>query len=352
MIRIMMMVCVVAIAWGVVWAAPSARLEALAGDGLLIEDAGADHQWPASLVGHGEMTSLRYSDRDIYQGTDRIGVDIRRRIGGPLIGRLWLDAGDVPDQDIPTITVQAAASLGAWDVGLVVARSGEVLRDDPPVYRDGVGLGLRWSPDAATVVEAGGQIGRAAFSGWTEGDDGSSAFRCRFYREIIPTVVLAAAWEAGEEHLKSNSGAKYMLGGHWDDQSLGLLVWPDPDVQLLLAATRYELVRDEELEPGEDFLWLQDWREAGIRIAAEARISAWATVRMGFHAVREESRLGGDGYLWTDVRHVRLGGGATIHAGGYDLTVAAGRDRRLIMPATPLWKEHIVTTSVELQRQF
>jgi len=279
-----------------------ARLDALAADGLLLEDVEASHLWPGSLADHdsgaliggwlardgrderlhdgGVNWDLRYDLAEDWRGrvaqahhadSGPRGLDLGAQLGWRNdrlgVGLAWheKDIGEVPD----------TTELTTFSTGLRLAAN----------QRTVVDLTLEWSRIDGDIPEAT----------WFTGQ------RFRLHRTMTSWLTAVGVMERTRDSDNDELVQRY---------DFGLLLWPDPDVQILLAWSG----------TGQD-----GRRGHGLRFTAEARLSSWVSWRTGTLV------------SWPDddpsaAPRIRLGLGASLHAGSQDLNVSWSRNEEAPAP--------------------
>jgi hypothetical protein len=350
-IRIFTFIVIIAAAVGAA-ASPSARLAALAGDGLLIEDAGADFLWPASVAAHGEFGALRARGCD----EDLIHMRLEARSGlvGGVIVRVSADA--VPDAlswrtaARERVTLQAARTWSSVSFGAGLYRDGPFDGEAGDSGRRGVILGVRlapWTRHVLDVAVDGGETRKRIDDAW---GGNVATWRLRYHGVVSERVIAVAAYENAEVRYaeRGDPGHLAIEDRTWE---FGAVLWPDADTQL--TVTWIDRRKNDEWRRVEEDL---ERLERGFRVSVEARPSAWFTLRSGFSYlnVSIEGDVSGPMARWIcrEGRSTRVGCGASIHLGDVDLNVSGDRREGDVAAVGGLYPARFETMTGELVVRF
>lgn len=289
-----------------------ARLAAMAGDGLLLADADADHLWPAALADHAPTFALRgwwaSSAREVRPRNGSMGPDIRVATGRS--GRLrafWRGRADSGPAAADG-GVQAAWRIGPGGVGM--GWTATRLKHDglEPGLRRALHLGVRLEHPETTIFDL--TLSYASDDGGF-GGGALDVLRLRVHRRLAPGVIAAVAYEDVEGPLRTTPG-RHAVGG--------LLFWPDPDLQILVA-WREETFDISTLAPHRSLVdpALRRWADGsrGPHVAAEVRMTSWMSWRSGARILWPRS-MGPAPKTW-------LGLGGSLHVGRWDAVLGWSR---------------------------
>lgn len=310
-----------------------ARLDAMAGDGLLLADAGADHLWPAALADHAPALALRgwraTGETDARPRDGAWGPDVRVAVGeAGMVRGFWnghADAGPARADK----GVQGAWRFQGLNVGVAWHETSFEMPTNGSGRRRSFDLGLRLAPPRALIDLT------AASTSFAD-DRGSALFatlRLRIHVQLTAAVTAVAVAE-------ERGGPDWSCEG-WGFSG-GLLFWPDADLQLLVGWR----------EQGQDRRWysidgepvatdLRFWQDGsrGPHVAAELRPSAWWSWRAGARILWPREGEARSPSTW-------LGLGGSVHAGDWDLVAAWSR--RESSPAPGLYPSDAADTRLHL----
>ncbi len=278
-------------------ASGGARLDALADDGLLMVDVQADHMWPGSLADHGPAITwqgwLARNELDARPHSGGIAGDYRHEIGQNWVGRVyWANHPDQGNDSLNSV-VQVGWRNEKAGGGVAWSRSNKDQSDLFGGVRHSVlALGLRYSLDTATLVDVTLDHRRSISHGHPENN--SLGLRARLHRTIAPWLTAVGAFERTSHETTRDLHNQI---------EAGLLIWPDPDLQILVSWVNGRVFFDH----GE----VLHSNGHGLHVAAEARISSWLSWRSGVVV------------MWPGLEQnlapvTRLGLGATLHFDHYD----------------------------------
>ncbi|HPF34532.1 MAG TPA: hypothetical protein P5571_03060 [Candidatus Krumholzibacteria bacterium] len=289
-----------------------ARLDAMAGDGLLLADADADHLWPAALADHAPALALRgwlaTGEQEDRPREGAGGPDVRLVLGEAGVVRgFWYGHADAGPARADK-GVQGAWRFQGLNVGVAWHETTFEREQPGDGRRRSFDLGLRLAPTRALI-----DLTAAAATYEDDRDQEQFAtLRLRIHLQLSEAVTAVAVAE-------ERGGPDWSFEG-WG-LSGGLLFWPDADLQILVGwreqgqDRRWYGVDGQPLAP--DLRFWQDGSR-GPHLAAELRPSAWWSWRAGARVQwpREgEARSPG---TW-------LGLGGSLHAGDWDLVAAWSR---------------------------
>lgn len=321
MIRLLL-VMLLAATVGTAVATPSARLSALADDGILIEDIGGDGMWPALIGHHGPLKALTMANRD---DEAFLALEARRDFGAGVMGRVHFETMNQIRSGQPRIQLQGAKGFGPLTLGLGWGYDGPLEDRDTALSSRTGQLGARWIIAARTVVD--GTVERGA---WRPGsrevtDAAVSRWRVRGHHQVNDHVVFVVAVARDDSEAAPASDMVYnsprTLFNNAEHLETGLILWPDKDSQITLSWLE-RTVHDVVLTHAGDFGWSHHdrWTEHGLHLSVEVRPSAWFTLRMGFEYLRPTNdAVVADGSTVRFDGSTSLGLGSTVHLGETDL---------------------------------
>ena len=305
-------------------ASPSARLEALADDGMLIEDAGGDGRWPALVGRHALRWALRSADRD---GDPFLALDMRRSLGAGVAGRCYIESMAGIRNAQPRVQVQGAKPIGPLILGLGLGYDGAFEHASASRSVRTAQMGLRWTLSGRTVIDGTLDVGT-----WTAGaSDGEAEslrrWRLRGHHAVNDHLVLVAVVERGLSDPPTaavwNDLSRNDLFDDTDHIEAGVLIWPDEDSQVTVSWLERSALGRRQLTDDEPWAQGGRWNDRGLHLSFEVRPSAWGTLRLGCEMIDAwPAEAGRDGASVGHESRSRLGIGATCHLGDVDLSFA------------------------------
>ncbi len=304
-------------------AASSSRVLSMGGAGDFLEDADNVLLWYGSLASYPDLVLLELGDyvedpgdtRNARQqgGGAHFGLDSDRRWG---VAAAYLHGDDQDDPSRPLMRFAWGRSWGGIQAGAAVRYRSDLeelaLDGWFPYSREReditLGAGLRVDLDDEFYLDLAGDLT------WNErrfvrnneilADEDFSAdtfgLRLRCFRALSERVVLVPAISHGRE-----THAEFGLFGETDDDAydldrqsttagLGLNIFPDPDVMLVVSAAW----TDRELDvgsPRRDATTLRSRSEDitlhELRIGLETRPRSWLSVRAGVRQITYDQKV-------------------------------------------------------------
>ncbi len=314
-IRIMMMVCLAAMVAGAVVAAPSARLEALAGDGLLLEDIGAYHLWPASVASAEYFSAFRLDVDHRLENTNELAVQMLQSLGEQTSFHTRLNRADPTTIDSSRFILQVARKLGDFAAGVGFVEDTEDWHDQTTAPRSGWQGGLLWTPTDRMYLECAYEWTFFKHHPYWDHDLYDVRWRGRISYLLYETVVVSLTHDDHEMD-STVLGEPYEGALEYRSNEISVQVMPDSDSMLVLAFYHRDQVSvaDHYYHPSMTRSWIN---EQCVRLGVEVRPSAWVTLRSGMaYALTKR--------YWnpTPLHSVALSAGASIHLGDVDVVMA------------------------------